>query len=155
MGGDRFFWYLFGGIWFLVGASFVLGSLGLPHLLDAGTFNEDGPPLWIFTLVGLAFLGVGGGIIYWMRKRAAHDRRLMEAGIALTATVTDIKRALVEINRQTRWHVHYRYEYGGRNLEGKSRPLNGMQAEPFKPGQSVRIKVDPSNPGDSLFLSQE
>jgi hypothetical protein len=152
MGGDRFFWYFFGGIWFLVGASFLLGSLGLPHLLDAGTFNEDGPPLWIFTLVGFVMVGAGGFIIYRARKRGAHVRRLMEGGLAHNAVVTDIRRALVEINRQTRWNVCYRYEYGGRTLEGKSLSLTGPQAEPFKPGQTVRIKLDPANPSDSLFL---
>lgn len=154
MGGDRFFWYFFGGIWFLVGASFVLGSLGLPHLLGAGAINEDGPPLWIFTLVGFVMLGAGGFIIYRARQRAAHIHRLMDGGLAHSAVVTDIRRALVEINRQTRWQVCYRYEYGGRTLEGKSLSLTGPQAEPFKPGQTVQIKLDPANPSDSLFLGE-
>jgi hypothetical protein len=35
----------------------------------------------------------------------------MQSGIQFTATVTDIRRSLVDINRQTRWYVCYRYDY--------------------------------------------
>jgi Protein of unknown function (DUF3592) len=154
MGGDKWFWYLFGGIFFLIGASFVLGSIGLPSLLDPSTFNADGPPLWIFTLAGLPFAGIGGAIIYFARKRAAHDRHILEAGFAQTAVVTDIRRSFLEINRQPRYYVHYRYDYGGRSLDGRSRMLTGSQAAAFKPGETVRIKLDLANPSDSLFLGE-
>jgi len=155
MGSDTRFWYLFGGIWFVVGASFVAASLGLPNLLDPATMNQDAPPLWVFTLVGLVFAGAGGGIIHWARKRAAHDRRLMESGRPLDATVTDIVESPVRINRMTRWNVCYRYEFNGRKLEGKSRAMPGPQVADFKPGQPVRIKVDPAKPEDSLFLGSD
>ncbi len=152
MGGDTRFWYFFGGIWFFVGASFLFVSIGLPSLLDPATLNQDGPPLWVFSLIGLACAGAGGTIIWWARKTAAHDKRLMESGITLKATVTDIQESPIRINRQTRWTVCYRYEYSGRALNGKSRALPGPEAADFKPGQEVRIKADPRNPEDSLFL---
>jgi hypothetical protein len=60
---------------------------------------------------------------------------------------------MIEINRQTRWHVVYRYEYTkGRPLEGKSRALPGEEVWGFKPGDKVSIKVDPHRPEESLFL---
>ncbi len=59
MGGDKLFWYLFGGIWFVVGASFVLMSLGVTAFVDPAAMNADGPPLWVFTLAGLAMTGRG------------------------------------------------------------------------------------------------
>ncbi len=84
---------------------------------------------------------------------AARDNRLIQSGIQLTATVTDIRRSPIEINRQARWHVHYRYEYNaGRSLEGRSRALSGGVVEGFKPGDSVLIKVDPRQPEESVFL---
>jgi hypothetical protein len=152
MGGDTRFWYLFGGIWFVVGAGFLLASLGLPNLLGPDAINEGGPPLWVFTLAGLAMLSAGGFVIYRARKLAAHDKRLMESGLSLTATVTDIRESLIKINRQIRWNVCYRYEFNDKTLEGKSRALPGPQVADFKPGQSVNIKLDPTKPEDSLFL---
>ena len=152
MGGDKGFWYLFGGIWFVVGASFVLMSLGVNAFVDPAAMNADGPPLWVFTLAGLAMLGAGGFIIYRAREAAARDKRLIETGLSLTATVTDIRESPIKINRQIRWNVCYRYEFNDRKLEGKSRALPGPQVADFKPGQTVNIKLDPTKPEDSLFL---
>ena len=95
----------------------------------------------------------GGAIIYFARKAAVRDRRLMQSGVQLTAAVIDIRRSMIDINRQTRWHVVYRYEYTkGRPLEGKSRALPGEAVWVFKPGDNVLIKVDPQQPEESLFL---
>ena len=152
MGGDTRFWYLFGGIWFAVGASFLLASLGLPHLLAPEAINEDGPPLWVFTLAGFAMLGAGGFIIYRAREAAARDKRLMDTGVTLTATVIDILESPIRINRQTRWNICYRYEFNDRKLEGKSHALPGPLVADFKPGQNVNIKIDPANSQESLFL---
>ncbi len=85
-------------------------------------------------------------------KTAARDKRLMESGLSLTATVTDIRESPIRINRQIRWNVCYRYEFNGKKLEGKSRALPGPQVADFKPGQTVAIKLDPTKPEDSLFL---
>jgi hypothetical protein len=152
MGGDKAFWYLFGGIWFVVGASFVLMSLGVDAFVDPAAMNEDGPPLFVFTLAGLAMVGAGGFIIYRARETAARDKRLMETGLTLTAVVTDIRESPFKINRQIRWNVCYRYEFNGHKLESKSRALRGPQVADFKPGQSVKIKLDPAKPEDTLFL---
>ncbi len=154
MGGDTRFFYFFGGIWLAVGASMAVAGLGLPHLLDSATTDTDELPPWVLMLVGLAIGAAGAGIIGWARRRAAHDRRLMEAGLGVDATVTDIVESPLRINRQTRWNVCYRYEFNGRKLEGKSRALPGPEVADFKPGLRVRIKVDPRQPGDSLFLGQ-
>jgi hypothetical protein len=62
---------------------------------------------------------------------------------------------MIEINRQTRWHVIYRYEYQkGRPFEGKSRALPGEDVWGFKPGDTVQIKVDPHKPEESLFIGK-
>jgi hypothetical protein len=77
----------------------------------------------------------------------------MQSGVQLTATVIDIRRSMIEINRQTRWHVVYRYEYTkGRPLEGKSHALHGELVQGFRPSDRVNIKVDPRKPEQSLFL---
>jgi hypothetical protein len=152
MGGDRFFWMLFGSIWLFVGAAFLAATAGVNLFADPAALNQDAPPLWVFALAGLAASGFGGFILRRTLVAAARGRRLMQSGIAVTATVTDVRRSRVEINRQSRWYVCYRYEYGGRTLTGESDSMHGEAVADFKPGDRVSIKVDPRQPEDSLFI---
>jgi hypothetical protein len=152
MSGDNRFWVLFGGIWLVVGVGFVAASLGVNLFVEPAMLNQD-VPLWLFFLLGLVCSGAGAGIIYFARAAAARDRRLMQSGVQFTGTVIDVRRSMIDINRQTRWHVVYRYEYTkGRPLEGKSHALPGEAVWAFKPGDNVLIKVDPGKPEESLFL---
>lgn len=151
MVGDNRFWLLFGGLWLLVGGLFVVVSLGIMLIADPASMNKD-LPVWAFTLVGLAACAAGGFVIMRSRKTAAHDRRLMESGKPLGATVVEIRLSPIRINREQRWHVVYRYEDGGRTLQGQSRMLDSEDVEAFKPGDRVRIQIDPLKPEDSLFL---
>ncbi len=151
MGRDSRFWYLFGGIWLVVGVGFVAASLGVNLFADPDQLKGGSP--WLFAAAGVVAAIAGGAIIYFARKAAARDRHLMQSGVQLTATVIDIRRSMIDINRQTRWHVVYRYEYTkGRPLEGKSRAFPGEAVWAFKPGDKVLIKVDPGKPEESLFL---
>ena len=68
--------------------------------------------------------------------------------------MTDIRRSAIEINRQARWNVCFRYEYAGRKFTGESRALPGETVADFKPGDRVKIKVDPGQPEESLFLGR-
>jgi hypothetical protein len=152
MGGDNRLWVFFGGIWLLVGLGFAVVSLGALLFADPSDMDEPGL-LWVFLPVGLVLPVVGGYIVRRALVTAARDKRLMQSGIQLTATVTDIRRSPIEVNRQARWHVHYRYEYStGRSFEGRSRALSSGAVEDLKPGGEVLIKVDPRHPEESLFL---
>lgn len=152
MGGDSKFWVFFGGIWLVVGLGFAVISLGALLFVDPAAMDEPGL-LWVFLPVGVVLAAVGGYIVRRALATAARDKRLMRSGIQLTATVTDVRRSPVDINRQARWHVHYRYEYStGRNFEGRSRALPGDAVEGYRPGGEVLIKVDPRHPEESLFL---
>lgn len=154
MGGDNRFWFLFGGLWLLIGVLFVVASLGVMLFADSAKINPD-TPLWTFTLVGLAACAGGGFVLARARKAAWHDKRLMETGRPLSATVVEIRRSLISVNRQSRWHVIYRYEHAGHALQGQSRMLSAEAAEAFTPGGRVNIKIDPQKPEDSLFLGKE
>jgi hypothetical protein len=124
MTGDSRFWILFGGIWL------------------------------VFALAGVAAILFGGFILRRTLIASARERRLMQSGIPISATVTDVRRSLVEINRQTRWYVCYRYDYDGRTLTGESGNMPGDMVMDFKPGGRVRIKVDPQKPEESLFVGK-
>ena len=154
MDGDNRFWFLFGGLWLLIGVLFVVVSLGVMLFADPASMNK-GVPLWAFALVGLVACTGGGFILVRARLAAAHDRRQMETGKQLSATVVEISRSLISVNRQPRWHVVYRYQDGGRTLQGKSHMLTADAVEDFKPGDRVNIKIDPQKPEDSLFLGKE
>lgn len=78
----------------------------------------------------------------------------MQSGIALTAIVTDVRRSRIDINRQTRWYVCYRYAQAGRALSGESYSMHGEAVAEFKPGDRVTIKVDPRQPERNLFLGR-
>jgi hypothetical protein len=153
MGGDRFFWLLFGSIWLVVGVAFLAATAGINLFADPAALNQD-VPLWVFALAGLAVSAFGGFILRRTLVALARERRLMETGIQMPATVTDVRRSLVEINRQTRWYVCYRYDYGGRTLTGESDNMPGEMVADFKPGDRVRIKVDPGKPEESLLLGK-
>jgi len=152
MSGYERYWILFGGVWLVVGASFVVVSLAIFFLADPAALNQGGPPLWVFTLIGLAAAGAGSAVITRARQTAAHDKRLMESGHAQHATVTEIRLSPIRINREPRWNIFYRYEFRGRALEGRSCMLSDFEVEKFKPGQPARIVLDPKRPEDSLFL---
>ena len=150
MGGDRRFWYFFGGIFLVVGLAFFFGAAGVNLFADEKQL--DGAPPWVFALAGLAAAGFGGFIVYRAWRERAREKRLMETGVPVSATVIDVRRSRVEINRQSRWYLCYRYEYGGRKLVGESHSMAGVWVADFKPGDAVQIKVDPGRPEDSLFL---
>jgi len=152
MGGDFRFWFLFGGLWLLVGAAFLITSLGV-MLFAPPSANNEPPPLWLFAAIGAAAAVAGGAIIYLARTASARDRRLIETGIERTATVTNIRQSLIKINRQPRYHVAYRYESGkGQVFTGESRAMSADLAERYKPGDRAVIKIDPQWPEESLFL---
>lgn len=151
MPGDHRFWLLFGGIWLLLGGGFTAGSLALLLLEPAAI--EDPALTGIFLAAGLAFSAAGGFVIWRARAVAARDLQLLESGISIPATVTDVRRSAVTINREPRWHVRYRYQYGvGQTFEGESRALRGPVAQPYAPGDRVLIRVGPQRPQDSVFV---
>ena len=152
MGGDFRFWFLFGGLWLLVGATFLVTSLGVMLFAPPST-NTESPPLWLFAAVGAAATAAGCAIIYLARTASARDRRLRETGIERTATVSTIRQSLIKINRQPRYHVVYHYEYiSGQPLTGESRAMSVESVERYRPGDRVAIKVDAQRPEESLFL---
>jgi hypothetical protein len=154
MSGDSRFWIFFGGIWLLVGLGFFVSSLFGILFVDPSTADNPGL-LWVFFAAGLVITLVGGYVVRRALMTAARDKRLQRSGIQVTATVTDIRRSPIDINRQARWHVLYRYEYStGRAFEGKSRALAGDAVQGFQPGDQVLVKVDPRQPGESLFLGR-
>lgn len=149
--GDEKFWHIFGGIFLVAGLAFIGVSLGVNIFADP-QLPGKAPP-WLFAVAGAAFAAFGGGIIYRVRAAGQRDLRLMQEGVPLKATVSDLRRSNIAINRQTRWHVCYNYEYPpGVKRQGESRAMPGDAVMGYKPGDTVDIKADPQKPEASVFL---
>ena len=133
MGGDRSFWLLFGAIWLFVGVAFLAATAGVNLFADPAALNKDAP-LWVFALAGLACSGFGGFVLRRTLVASARERRLTQSGVQLAATVTDIRRSLIEINRQPHWIICYRYEHAGSVMTGESSAMGGDAVADFKPG---------------------
>jgi uncharacterized protein DUF3592 len=150
--GNEKFWYFFGGIWLLVGLAFLALSLGVNVFADPDMLNK-GTPVWLFVLAGLVMTAAGGAIIYFAYATGRRDLYLMQSGVTLKATVTEIRRSKIMINRQERWHVRYSYEYpAGQKRQGESRAMPGEAVMGYRPGDQVDIKADPQKPEASVFL---
>ena len=150
MGADRTFWYFFGGIFLLVGILFLFGAFGINLFADPKQL--DGAPAWVFGLAGLVAAGGGGYVIRRALRDRAREQRLLKDGQEIQASVIDIHRSRVEINRRSRWYVSYRYSFGGRDYTGESHVVSAEWVGDFKPGDRVRILVDPARPEDTLFM---
>lgn len=146
---DRGFWFLFGGIFLAAGVFFLFVVAGVSVFVDPQQLDA---PVWPFALAGVLMGGLGGFVLTLAWRDRARERRLMEHGTLLPATVIDVRRSRVEINRESRWYVCYRYEYGGRKLIGESYSMPGDWVADFKPGDAVQIKVDPRKPEDTHFM---
>lgn len=151
MAGDSFFWTFFGSVWLVVGLGAALVSASS---LLTGVPEPSSPDLrWVFLAAGIAMTGVGGTIVVRARRGAARARRLMADGIEIAATVTEIRPSLITVNRQRLCRVRYRYEHGvGGPFTGESDAVQPDTVAGLAPGSTVRIKVDPVRPAQSLFL---
>ena len=154
MGVDTRFWILFGSMWLIVGLAFIGAGVALHVSADPDMWIGS-PPTWIFGAIGLPFAVTGGMMILYARNALSRDLRVMQLGHDLTATVIDIRKSAIEINRQTRWLVVYRYQDPtGRQFEGKSRAVLGDAVAELKPGDKVSIRIDAANPAQSIFLGR-
>ena len=143
---DRRVWTS-GGL--VAGALYLIG-VGWSYAIWGTT---DKPLFFAIISVLTAFgAGVGGLMIYRLRVEALRKRRLMQAGVEVTATITDIERSGLRINNQPFWYVKYGYVFGGKCYEGASRLLSTHSVRGLRPGQRVPIRVDPLHPQGTLFL---
>ena len=129
----------------IVAWSFLLAGLGM--LVGAALLPDQAR--WILLLLGVAFGGVGGGILgyrVWHARRAAW---LRQHGTVVEAHLVCVERnASVQVNGMHPFrilaHRHDRTpntltEYRGDNLWTDPQPF-------LREGQSLRVFVDPQRP---------
>jgi len=136
---------LIGGIFALVGAG--IGCL-FPLIGLAGG-------LWLFVLIGgfmgLIFVALGGGMLYYGLRQAYGKIRPYEQGLAAAGEITEIFRdPTVEVNGRNPWAVRYLYTVDGEQYEGRS--LTWKHAPKLlSTGDRVHVLYLPEDPEQSVL----
>jgi hypothetical protein len=117
---------LLGGIFSLVGAGLTIGIItafvGIP-----------------FLLLGLVFLGIGGGILNWRYNETQKVVNVLRVGEATTGKIVEIQENYsVRINGRYLWVIQYQFQVNGQNYEGKVSTLNPV-GEKLQIGKAVCI----------------
>jgi hypothetical protein len=124
---------LLGVIFSLVGAGLTIGIItafiGIP-----------------FLLLGLAFIGIGGGILTWRYQEMQKMVNVIRIGEATNGIITEIQENYsVKVNGRYPWVIRYQFQVNGQNYKGKVSTLNpvgkGLQA-----GETVCILYSPTDP---------
>lgn len=139
----RSFWGLFGAIWLVAGAMFIV--IGLVQAV------RDGEVL--FPIIGVVVATVGGVLFRRGLVDVRRELRLQRVGIPAEATVTAVTETNFRYNRERQWVVHYRYmDSDGRTQEGKSGYLSPDEAADWEEGQTVAVRFDPARPSESIWI---
>lgn len=141
----RSFWGLFGAIWLVAGAGFIL--TGSVRAVRDGDVE--------FPIIGAIIATVGAVLLRRGLGEVRREQRLRRVGVPTDATVTAVLETNFRYNRVRQWVVHYRYaDREGRTHEGKSgyRYLNPEEAVLWEEGQTARVLYDPERPSESLWF---
>lgn len=122
-----------------------------PARLDA---DPDVVGSVIFLLAGLGTAVVGGFLFGRAARALLRARRLLATGVDVDATVTAVEGTDVSYNRRPQYRVRYSYRAAGARHVGDSGYLESEEASDYAEGDTVRIRYDPTRPGDSVWLGR-
>lgn len=136
----------------VVGAVFCLFSL--PLLMSGGAEARSAFE-WLFAVVGVAMLGVGGYLARRDWKKLQADWRLLQNGAVGEAAVTAIEQTSFSINKVKQWRISYRYtDAAGRSHQGRSYYLRPEDASGWQAGDKGQIRFDSRDPGRSVWVGR-
>jgi hypothetical protein len=142
--GSKWFWLLFGGIWFIVGTTFVFFP-------TQGSKDE-----WIMRLIGAPFALIGGGIVAWSIRKAYCVGQIMESGIRCEATVTEVTATNFSVNRVPQWVIRFSFQdYQGQQRTGESDYMSPQDAQEWKAGDRGSVRYDQQDPKACVWVGRE
>ena len=124
---------LLGVIFALVGAALTLGVVtafvGIP-----------------FLLLGLAFLGAGGGTLLWRYQEAQKIVNVLREGEATRGQIVEVQENYhSRINGRYPWVIRYQFQANGQSYEGKVTTLN-QPGQQLQVGKAVYVLYLPTTP---------
>ena len=124
---------LLGVIFALVGAaltlSVVTAFVGIP-----------------FLLLGLAFLGAGGGTLLWRYQEAQKIVNVLREGEATRGQIVEVQENYhSRINGRYPWVIRYQFQANGQSYEGKVSTLN-QPGQQLQVGKAVYVLYLPTTP---------
>jgi hypothetical protein len=110
---------------------------------------------WLFAVVGVPMLGVGGYLALRDWKKLQADWQLFQHGAVGEATVTAVEQSNFSINRVKQWRISYSYaDASGRSHSGRSYYLRPEDASGWQAGDTGRIRFDRRDPGQSVWTGR-
>ena len=92
-----------------------------------------------FLLLGLLFLGAGGGVLIWRYRISQQQVQVLKWGEATLGCVSDVQENLsVEVNGRHPWTIAYQYEVNRQSYTGKVTTLNQLRNQ-LQPGRPVYV----------------
>ena len=129
-------WVISGGIFALLGFIFAITGAGLTIGIITAFVGLP------FLGMGLLFLGGGFATLYWRYQQAMHLVNVLRHGESIQGEISGLDANYnVRINGRHPWTIHYKFENGGQQYEGKVGTLN-------EPG----FHLQPGNPAVILYL---
>jgi hypothetical protein len=117
-------------------AAFVLGLLGLIFSLVGAGLTIGILTAFVglpFLILGLAFLGAGGGVFIWRYQDTQKVVDVLRVGEAARGQVVEVQENLsIIVNGRHPWIIRYQFEVGGQSQEGRVTTLN-------QPGQQLQV----------------
>jgi hypothetical protein len=148
---DRYVWRLLSAdgwaitacIFGLLGVIFSLVGAGLTVAVVTAC---AGIPL---LLLGLAFLGSGGGLLVWRHREAQQALRVLREGDSVVGRITELRENVsVRVNGRNPWIYRYEYQVNGQTYIGQVSTLN-PPAPQMQVGKAARILYLPTEPNKS------
>ncbi len=130
-------------------AAFVFGLLGVIFSFVGGGLTLGIITAFIglpFLLLGVAFLGAGGGILIWRYQNAQKIVYVLRDGEATRGEIVDAQPNYhVRVNGRNPWVIRYRFQANGQSYDGNVSTLNQV-GQQFQAGKAVCILYLPSAP---------
>jgi hypothetical protein len=137
----KLFAYIFLGI----GLLFAFIGLGWFYVFVTGAevtgFTEEWIGPLVFTLIGLIFASIGGGILYYKAKQKEKRELLLRSGRKLRAVISNMYyNTSISINNRHPLVIECVAELSGQKQDFKSHNVWG--ATRYEIGQEVAVYVD-------------
>jgi uncharacterized protein DUF3592 len=135
------------------------GPIGVTYLPERpgsyrvpGQADSDVVLTLVFGLTGAALASVGGFLLLAAFRRRTRATALERHGTLTAATVLDVAPGHLRINGVPQWKLRYRFRDAQGFAHEGSCSLSPHEAHGWKPGQIGRVRYEPRNPREHVWV---